>query len=149
MKRTLNKLDDVDHASVKRPRRDESELVAALRKQLAEKDRRIAALELLLPSPPTDVNGESTYVEHVMVTWDRNSLSATRPLALSIGAIDEVTNERLEDLSREDGNAIGSLIVDRRLTAGRIVRFFVAPLLGPELIAHGLLRAQWHGYDRW
>ena len=72
-----------------------------------------------------------------MVTWERNPRSATRPLALSIGAIDEVTNERLEDLSREDGNAIGSLIVDRRLTAGRIVRFFVAPLLGPELIAHG------------
>ena len=119
MKRTLNKLDEEDHPSVKRPRGDESELVAALRKQLdekdktiaekdkqlAEKDRRIAALELLLPPPPTNVNGESTYVEHAMVSWDRNPLSATRPLALSIGAIDEVTNERLEHLSREDGNA--------------------------------------------
>ena len=112
MKRTLNKLDEEDHPSVKRPRGDESELVAALRKQLDEmaktideKDQTIATLKLLLPSPPTDVNGESTYVEHAMVTWDRNPLSATRPLALSIGAIDEVTNERLEHLSREDGNA--------------------------------------------
>ena len=146
MKRTKNHIDEEGHPSAKRPRGDESELVAALRKQLdekekqldekdktiaeqkktiAEKDQTLAALELLLPDPPTDVNGESTYVEHAMVTWERNPRSATRPLALSIGAIDEVTNERLEDLSREDGNAIGSLIVDRRLTAGRIVRFFV------------------------
>ena len=42
MKRTLNKLDEEDHPSVKRPRGDESELVAALRKQLDEKDKTIA-----------------------------------------------------------------------------------------------------------
>ena len=41
MKRTLNKIGDEDHPSAKRLRGDESELVAALRKQLDEKEAQL------------------------------------------------------------------------------------------------------------
>ena len=81
------------------------------------------------PDPPVAVRGESTYAEHAMVQWD---LSGTTPslVGYSIGAIDVSTNERLEDLAREEyEDAVGSLIDDPRLTASRVLRFFVVPLI--------------------
>ena len=84
------------------------------------------------PDPPVAVRGESTYEEHAMVQWDLSGTAHTQRslVGYSIGAMDVSTHERLEDLAREEyEDAVGSLIDDPRLTASRVLRFFVVPLI--------------------
>ena len=63
--------------------------------------------------------------------WDLDLSGDARQTSFTIGAVDVATNETLHNLSSvADDTAVSSLVVDPRLVAGRVVRFFVAPLVG-------------------
>ena len=93
---------------------------------IAQKDAVIAQqaaalLDELIPHPPSDVWAESHFSEHATLRW---TPCATGVVAseLAIGAIDDATRERVDDLGRATSDAIGACIVDPRLVAGRGLR---------------------------
>ena len=105
--------------------------VTTLAQQAATLAQQAAALDelmMLIPHPPSGVWAESYFAEHATLRW---TPCATGVVAseLVIGAIDDATRERLDDIGRATSDAIGACVVDPRLVAGRGLRFFVTAVV--------------------
>ena len=82
---------------------------------IAQKDaviaQQAAAIDELVPHPPSDVWAESHFAEHATLHWMPRATGAVAS-ELVIGAIDDATRERLDDLGCATSDAIGACVVD-------------------------------------
>jgi hypothetical protein len=99
-------------------------LCAAVAEQTAARTQKDAVIDALIPDPPSGVWADSYFAERVTLHW-RPCATGVVASELVIGAIDDATRERLDDLGRATSDAIGACVVDARLVAGRRLRFFV------------------------
>ena len=84
---------------------------AALAQQAAVIAQQAAAIDELVPHPPSDVWAESHFAEHATLHWMPRATGAVAS-ELVIGAIDDATRERLDDLGCATSDAIGACVVD-------------------------------------
>ena len=70
-----------------------------------------ALIDELIPHPPSDVWAESHFAEHVTLHWTPHATGVVAS-ELVIGAIDDATRERLDDLGCATSDAIGACVVD-------------------------------------
>ena len=103
-------------------------LCAAVAEQAAARTQKDAVIDALIPDPPSGVWADSYFAERVTLHW-RPCATGVVASELVIGAIDDATRERLDDLGRATSDAIGACVVDARLVAGRRLRFFVTAVL--------------------
>ena len=84
---------------------------------------RLAAL--LRPHAPRNLRGTSLRQKCATVWWNPSASRGLLAFTIVVGAVDEATGERVDELTVVESDAVGVLIDDPRLAPGRQLRFYV------------------------